>query len=267
VSSASRWIASGIAASSMALAAPAARATTDYCGVTIVDDVTLDQDLTCPAGGITVGADGIKINLQGHSISGPGSGTNAGITINNRADVTVFGGTIANFMTGVLVINATDVVIKDLALINHVDGVDVQPASSGITIKANTFLNNRTRGIMIRTGPTGIEVKDNILTGNRVGILLFGPTDATVKNNIITASTLAGMRVNFPATANLVLDNTITANPSGIEFLLAPDGSGAAGNEFKANRITANTCGIKGPGSANSFKDNQLSGNTSDICG
>ena len=41
----------------------------DLCGSTIVTDLILDQDLTCTGNGLTVGADGIKINLNGHTIT------------------------------------------------------------------------------------------------------------------------------------------------------------------------------------------------------
>ena len=245
------------------LAAPAARATVDLCGATIVEDLTLDQDLTCAAGGLIVGADGIKINLQGHSITGAGAG--AGITVAGRTDVTIFGGTIANFFAGVLTTNSTDVVIKDNTLRDNTDGVDVQAGSSGITIKANKFVANRTRGIMLRGAVSNVEVKDNGFIRNRVGILLFGPTSTTVKANTIWASTLAAIRVNFPATGNVVLDNTLTSNPAAIDFLPGPAG-GAVGNSFIGNAIASNTCGIKGPYTENAFSENQFSGNTSDIC-
>src|SRR5262245_26622600 len=93
-------------------------ATTDLCGVTVTEDLVLDQDLNCAAGGIIVGADGIKLNLQGHSITGSLTGT--GILINGRTGITVFGGgTIANFQTGVLAAAATDVVIKDTTFVNN----------------------------------------------------------------------------------------------------------------------------------------------------
>ena len=80
--------------------APPARGAEDLCGATISDDLRLDQDLVCLADGLTVGADGIQINLDGHSITGAGSGV--GIKIEGHSGVTIFGdGTIANFMTGV----------------------------------------------------------------------------------------------------------------------------------------------------------------------
>jgi parallel beta-helix repeat protein len=241
-------------------------ATVDLCGATITEDVVLDQDLTCAAGGIIVGADGIKLNLQGHSITGSLTGT--GILITGRTGVTVFGGgTIANFQTGVLATASTDVVIKDTTFVNNADGVDLQAGTSVVTIKANTFLNQRTRGIMLRGGTSELDVKDNTLTGNRVGILLFGPTATVVKDNSISASPLAGVRINFLATGNLVLNNNIASNPAGIDYLPAPDGSGAVGNAINDNTIASNTCGIRGPSGGSSYKDNQFIGNTTDICG
>lgn len=263
VSASAGAIVTGLFVSVGALFVPVAGATTTLCGATIVEDLRLDHDLECAAGGLIVGADGIKINLQGHSITGTGTG--AGITVIGRTDVSIFGGTIGDFFTGVLINNSADIVVKDAVLNHNVDGVDVQAGSSGITIKASTFMNNTTRGIMLRGGITDNQIKNNTFTANRVGILLFGPTDTIVKDNAIAASLLAGIRVNFPATGNLVLDNAVSSNPAGIEFLVGPSG-GASGNTFIANAITLNTCGIKGPSSANRFKENQFSGNTSDSC-
>ncbi len=245
------------------LLVPVAGATTTLCGATIVEDLTLDHDLTCAAGGLIVGADGIKINLQGHSITGARTGV--GITVIGRTDVSIFGGTIADFFTGVLINNSADIVVKDALLSHNVDGVDVQAGSSGITIKASAFMNNTTRGIMLRGGITDNEIKNNTLIANRVGILVNGPTDTIVKDNTISGSLLAGIRVGIVATGNLVLDNTVSSNPAGIEFLVE-DAGGASGNTFIDNAITLNTCGIKGPSSANRFKENQFSGNTADIC-
>ena len=256
-------IVAGLFVSLVAVVAPVTRAATVVCGATIVEDLTLDQDLTCATGGLIVGADGIKINLQGHSITGAGTG--AGLMVVGRTDVSIFGGTIRSFLTGVLINNSAEVVVKDNILANNVDGVDVQAGSSGITIKANELLSNTARGIMLRGATTDLEIKDNTFTGNRVGILLFGPTNATVKDNNISSSLLAGMRVNFPATGNLVLANTISANPAGIEFTAGPAG-GATGNALVGNTISMNTCGLKGPYAANSFKDNLFSLNTSDSC-
>ena len=180
-------------------------------------------------------------------------------------DVTIFGGSIVSFFTGILINGSTALVIKDNLLRGNTDGVDVQAGSSDITIKANTFENHRTRGVMLRGAVSDVVVKDNVLIGNRIGVLVNGPTSSTVKANTISASTLAAIRVGVVATGNLVLDNIVSSNPVGIDFI--PEGAaGAVGNSFFGNAIASNTCGIKGPYTENAFKENQFSGNTSDIC-
>lgn len=247
-----------------AVFAPAATARIDLCGTTIVADVTLDQDLTCLAGGLIVGADGIMIDLHGHSITGAGVGN--GIAVNGRTGVSIVGGSVVNFFAGVLLINSSDIAITGNSFVNNTDGIDVQAGSSDVTVKENVFSGNRSRGIMLRGGSTNPLVKENTFTGNRVGILLFAPTGAEVKENTITASILAGIRVNFQATSNLVVENTVTANPIGIDFIPGPSG-GPAGNEFVENTIASNTCGLNGPLSANTFTENQFVRNTQDVCG
>src|SRR4051794_37666215 len=54
-----------------ALLPGAAQATTVHCGDTITQDTTLTNDvLNCPSVGLTIAANGITINLNGHTISG-----------------------------------------------------------------------------------------------------------------------------------------------------------------------------------------------------
>lgn len=235
----------------------------DLCGATIVEDVRLDHDITCAVNGLIVGADGIKINLDGHTIAGQGSGV--GISVVGRTDVSIKGGTIRNFLTGVLIVNSSGVVVHDTQLVDHVDGIDVQAGSVGNTIKANHFQGNRTRGIMLRGGVSAIVVKDNTFVANRTGILVNGPVGTTVKDNTVSSSTLAGIRIGVLATDNLVADNTITSNPAGIEFLVTPTGS-AIGNTLRANTLALNGCALKGPLVGNTLAENVFQQNVADSC-
>ena len=245
-----------------AVFAPAVAAA-DLCGATIVENLKLDQDLICAGNGLIVGADGIKINLRGHTIMGSGSGV--GIAVTGRIDVSISGGTVRNFEAGVRVNNSTDVVIKDNEFRENTDGVDLQPGSRGNTIKENAFWDNRARGIMLRPFSVDNVVKENTFTGNRIGILLFGAVDSTVKANVVSASLLAGIRVNVIATGNLVLENRITTNPAGIDFVVTPTGP-ATGNTFVENTIAMNTCGLKGPIDGNTFRENVFEENGANSC-
>ena len=235
----------------------------DLCGMTIIENLTLDHDQTCTGDGLVVGADGITIDLNGHTLAGLGSGV--GIVVTGRRDVTIAGGTITNFAVGVRMTTSTDVVIKQMAFVGNPEGIDLQSGSIGNTIKDSAFRSSATRAIMLRGNVLDNDIKHNTFTANRVGILMFGGVDNTVKDNIISGSTLAGIRFNVLATGNVVKDNQVTSNLAGIEFLVTPTGS-ATGNELKANLIAANGCGLKGPTGGNAFIENLFQGNTADTC-
>ncbi|HEX5923678.1 MAG TPA: hypothetical protein VFY45_07585, partial [Baekduia sp.] len=51
--------------------ASASASTTVHCGQTLTHSVRLANDLTdCPADGLVIGADGITVDLNGHTIDG-----------------------------------------------------------------------------------------------------------------------------------------------------------------------------------------------------
>jgi parallel beta-helix repeat protein len=235
----------------------------DLCGATIVANLTLTEDLTCSGNGLFVGADGITLDLNGHTIMGPG--TAVGITVFGRTSVIIIGGTVRNFEAGIRTFDSTRIVIKATQFRENGDGIDLQAGSRRNIIKENQFWDSRTRGIMVRGNVTENMIQENIFTGNRVGILIFAGVNNTLKENILTASLLAGIRINVLATGNLIVENAITSNPAGVEFLLTPTGS-ATGNVLIENTIAFNTCGIKGPTAGNSFRENVFEGNGTDSC-
>lgn len=235
----------------------------DLCGVTVFDDVTLDGDLTCTGDGLIVAADGIRIDLNGYTIAG--SGTGAGIAVTGRSGVWIRGGTITNFAVGIRVNTSTGLVIQDIEFAADLEGIDLQAGSAGNTVKGNTFRNSATRGIMLRGDVRENEIKGNTFIGSRVGILVFGGIDNTLKENLVTGSTLAGIRFNVIATGNVVKENAVFSNAVGIDFVVTATGS-ATGNELKENTIAANGCGLKGPASGNTLKNNSFEGNVADAC-
>ena len=244
------------------LGAPAARAT-DLCGTTVIDDVTLSQDLVCSGDGLIVGASGIRIDLNGFSIQG--SGTGAGVAVSGYDDVTIAGGAIRQFSVGIRVATSTELVIRQIEFIANAEGIDFQAGSIHNTVKDSAFRLSSTRAIMLRSNSQENDIKANTFADNRIGILLFGGVDNSIKNNLIAGSSLAGIRVNVIATGNVIKDNIITSNAAGVEFLVTPTGS-AAGNELKGNTIAANGCGLKGPTAGNAVHDNSFESNTTDTC-
>jgi len=233
------------------------------CGATIIANLKLGHDLTCPAGGLVIGADGIRLDLNGYTVTG--SGTGSGISIIGRRNVSVFGGTVRNFAAGMLIMNSTGVLVKGNRLLENTDGVDCQAGCVENTIKENELRDNQARGVMLRGGSIKNVVKENILIGNRVGVLLFGAVGTTVKENVMSESVLAGIRINVLATNNLVMENAVSSNPAGIEVLVTPTGS-ARGNSVVENRLSTNTCGLKGPTSGNTIRENVFQGTGADSC-
>jgi large repetitive protein len=235
----------------------------DLCGMEIVASIKLDHDLVCPGNGLVIGADGIQVDLDGHAITGSGGGV--GIDVVGRTNVAVVGGTVRNFAMGVRTLNSSQITIKKNLLLENGDGLDLAGGSAGVTVMDNEFRDNRTRGIMIRSNSQLHMIKDNTFAGDRVGILIFGGNDVVVHSNTVMASVLAAIRVNVIATRNLVMKNTVTTSPAGIEFLVTPTGS-ATGNTISKNTIALNVCGVKGPIGDNRMKQNVFEANGTDTC-
>jgi len=234
------------------------------CGATIVTNLRLEADLTCIADGLIVGADGIMINLNGHTIAGAGVGL--GINVRSHQDIVIRGGTIRGFLTGIMVATSTGVVIKDNGFTQNREAVFLAGAV-GNMIKHNNAWQNTLRGIMIRPTGSGVLstdniVMDNTLTNNPSGILLFGQPGNTLKANTISRSTVAGIDLTGGgASANVIKDNLLTNNAAGVKF-----GTGWTGNEFIANTFQSNTCGVQGGSTGNTFKENVFTTNSTDWC-
>ena len=233
------------------------------CGATIVESVKLDDDLACTGDGLVAGADGITIDLNGHTIVGSGAG--AGIRVTGRSNVRITGGTIRNFRIGVNIGSSANVVVDHNQVVGNPEGIVLTSGSTGNTVKDNIIQESATRGMALRDDTSANEIKANTFAGNRVGILVFESDFNTLKDNNVSGSILAGIRLNVLATGNVLKDNTVTSNPAGIEFLITPTGS-ATGNELKGNRIETNSCGLKGPTAGNSLKENSFQGNVTDTC-
>jgi parallel beta-helix repeat protein len=189
-----------------------------------------------------------------------------GISLNQRNSVSIQGGTIRNFESGMFVANSSEITIKEILFTENREGVFLN-GSSACTVKENTAWRNQIRGIMVRPSATRSStdnvIKENLLVENPVGILLFGQPRNTLKENRISWSSQAGILLTgFGASGNLVKENTIGSSTAGIEFAVV----GWTGNTFVENRILSNACGLKGPTEGNSFRDNLLEGNDSDSC-
>ncbi len=96
------------------------------CGDVIQTDLKLTSNLNCVGNGLRVfgplpGAPNITIDLNGHNITGDGTGMGVFILV---GQVTLKGkGRISNFAVGVSLITARDVEIYDLTIENNQAGL------------------------------------------------------------------------------------------------------------------------------------------------
>lgn len=243
-------------------------AANDLCGATVAGNLMLDHDLTCAGDGLIVGADGIRIDLNGHSITGSGAGI--GVSASGRTGVVITGGTIQNFTIGVQLAASTGVTIKEIRVTGNRDGIFLI-GSSGNIIKENTAWQNSRVGVMLRPGAvrnsTQNLVTENTLSDNMNGVILVEtPTGNVFKENIISGSTRAGIALNGAVSANLIKENTLGGNAAGILFNIGSTGLFPNANTFVENMITMNACGLQGPVGDNTFKEDLFEGNGADNC-
>jgi parallel beta-helix repeat protein len=238
--------------------------TTVSCGATIVTDLKLDNDLTCTGDAMTIGADDLKINLNGHTIAGAGAGN--GITVRTRHDIMIHGGTIRGFVSGLFVAQSTKIDIKEMALTQNREAVFFN-GTTGSTVKGNVIWANQQRGVMLRPTAGGLVSTDNQVSGNLImdnptGILVFGQPGNTLKDNTITGSSLAGIDfLDAGSTGNVVKENQLSSNAAAIRL-----SAGWTGNTFAENWIQLNTCGFKGSTTGNSLLENVFAGNATNFC-
>ena len=236
------------------------------CGATILADLRLEHDLTCPGDAITVGANDVTIDLNGHAITGPGPGSGIGITVRQRSGVSIKGGTISGFATGIMVAQSTGVVIKDGHFTQTREAVFFA-GTTGSVVKANVMWQNVLRGVMLRPTGSGLvstdnQVMDNEITDTPSGILVFGQPGNTLKGNTISGSTVGAIDLTGGgASGNVIKENILTASAAGIKF-----GAGWVGNDIRGNTIHANTCGFLGSSAGNELTGNVFTSNTVDLC-
>lgn len=217
------------------------------CGETITSNFTLTANLgPCAGPGLIINADNITVNLNGHSLVGPGptDGTNPGIEIVGHTGDTVENGSVSNFDIGVLVNMSASNTITRLNI--HDDlGPDPDPnlISAGIDVfhsAGNTIVNN----VLTHDGITGgiqvlgVDSNANIIKSNSV--------TGTVLDFNSTYDLIAGINVMpfpndnraIPLDGNDVVSNTVTGS----------QGSGITVVEDLHALLRANTVGSNGIG-------------------
>lgn len=258
-------------------------------------DTTLSED---HHGRISITADNVTLDCDGHSVTGSGSGT--GIDVGGRTGVTVKNCDVSGFRFGIAGGSTSSSTIEA----NHVhDNASPGEYSVGIglwessnnSISKNEVTGNGDVGITLSEDSDSNTVTGNTLTGNlRGGIGLWysdhnlvirnevrangdhgiavGRSDSNrIEFNESIGNARAGIRLNEGANANVVIDNIAYENLEGISVMYDPSNL-TSGNTFTRNDVYGNdeygfwdcTHGTGGTGDAgthNSYTENLCLGN------
>jgi len=271
----------GLAAATVAIAP--ASADSVECGDAITADTVLTTDLTCGAGdGLEIVADGVTLDLGGHTITGPGAygaGAGAGVRVTRRTGVTVTHGTITGYQTGVVLNESRDGHVTKLTLHHNDQGiilagggghlVDKNLAadhgrdainlglSSGNRVTQNTVSDN-VYGIAVTSGSTGNTVDRNVASGNEYfGIAAFGGGSGhTFEKNQVSGSVHHGIQVNSDISGITLFQNYVSGNgDDGIHV------GTASATITKNTAVYNNDLGISAPTGVTDGGGNKAGGN------
>ena len=199
---------------------------------------------------IVIAADHVTVNLNGHTLSGPGGKQGVGVLVEGASGAHVFGGIVTRFGIGVEVRDANNVRIDGL----HIHGEDAggpPPGEVGLMILnsravfvernviSRTFL-----GIFVRGGGSGgNRIAENTLTGDGAGQLAIcynpdnvdpdaGPSGDLVYNNLASRWNV-GIQTSTGSFGNVFRENDIAYFQTAISEL------GPGQNVFEENTTVA----------------------------
>ena len=267
----------------LGLAAPSSAAAV-ACGDTLTASIALDADLDCPSGnGLVIGADGVTVDLGGHTIVGDDTTTTYGVENAGGFDrVTVKNGTIRGFDTQIYVVGGEGHVIRGVQLRagTHAIRFDGEVGfakilkvvafdSDGVAMQIGGSDNQISQAVIVNAAAAGIR-----LVGSRNTVAkctIVNPFDAGIRlagfgeNNVFTGNTVSVgqsecIRVEaFGGTGNVVAKNLCEANEGGGIALMGSQEGVVTGNTVVGNGADGIRVGFVSIG--NVVSKNKISGN------
>jgi parallel beta-helix repeat protein len=216
----------GALAASAVLAAPAAAQAPIRCGDTITVSTTLTRDLVgCAGNGLVIGADGITIDLAGHSIRGINARGSSGIVDNGHAGVTIANGKIADFFaSGVSLHGAPRSIVRDVRVVRIGAGGVEPETSAGILIEASA-----------ETRVSGSTIAGDVESYQSDGVVVLRSPNVILSCNRIERNSWNGAVV-LESPGSQIVGNALDDNGNqGIEANAASDGIVLAGNRARGN--------------------------------
>jgi parallel beta-helix repeat protein len=204
-------------------AAPVAAATRVTCGRVITVDTTLGNDVrNCHAIGLIVAADGVTLDLNGHTIDGDGVSDVEGIQVTGHRDVTIRNGIVRDFVEGVAVLSGRDIVTRDLTLANHRHvGLFIDDSRS--VVVENIHATHIAFSAVFVTRSSDVHVTSNVVSDSGGGVALRLTSASSILGNQISRSDCASVYLLDSSNLNVIDGNTIVSD--GCEAIAVTAGS------------------------------------------
>ena len=192
----SQRISSVVALSALAVAvclatAPSALAAPAACGDLVTSDLTLENDLLgCPGDGLTVVADDVTIDLNGHTVSGLATGV--GIASAGVSNLSISNGIISGFAEGINTFDGSNIFLGHLTVRDNTTGIRLDTGTRAV-VSRNHIINNQGNGILAGI-PGGSVVRNNIIAWNGLNGLV-GAEDSVqlVEGNLASHNGASGV--------------------------------------------------------------------------
>jgi parallel beta-helix repeat protein len=265
------------------------------CGATLTKSTTLTADiLHCAGTALVIGADGITVNLAGHTISGSNATGSEGIANDGHAGVRILGGgRISDFrLNGVGMRKAPRSLVRGLTILRiGAGGVEGEPVSAGIAIldsPGSQLIGNDVANAVEAYQADGADVinsRGSVVLGNSLshnswdGLVLIGSPGSRIAGNQLDANGNNGTEVNGGSDSVSIIANSADDNQA-FGFVLGSArqalvvGNSARGNDTGVllfdlhdsliawNSLTRNRAGLELNGGQFGSDGNRLTGNT-----
>jgi parallel beta-helix repeat protein len=209
------------------------------CGEVITASITVANNLTCPGNALIVGADGVTLDLGGHTVRGGGSGVGVQIADDNPqiSGVTVTNGAISHFGSAIQLSNADGATLSGLLLADNsgtaapVIDTGRFPISTGLAISDTRITHTSGNVIFAQINVGPVTIADSRIAGGSVFFSQsVGPT--------FTGDSFANTDVTF----NIEGGTTVTGSTF-VDSPVVDNGFGFGNDVFHANTFSGVTTG------------------------
>jgi parallel beta-helix repeat protein len=198
------------------------------------------RDLVSSGSAILIAANGVVLDLHGHTISGPGSAEFGftGIAVQNASGVTIENGVLTGFYFAIYLQSASGSTVTGNLLTGN--GIGIVLVSSNNNALAGNAATGNAEGFEIDFSSNN-TLSGNTASGNRYdGIFLFGSNNNVLTGNSASDNGFLGILLKGSNSGNTLTGNTATGNgTSGNGYFDLYDGSPNCGS----NTWTNNTFG------------------------